>query len=843
MKAFLSHSHHDEAIVHAVARQVGRAFVTIDITAFHTADDLIGSMESAVRDSAVFVYFASRAAMSSAWVNFELTEARYHRAINRLRKLIVVLLDDRLSPSDFPEWMRQYVFLTSHAARPIARVIRSAIDEMVTEEQSGFFVGRAIETAQLQAAFVPPDTSGDVPVITVRGLPGIGRRALLQRVAKDSLFIDRLLTIRVEVGDDENSITAKLADLVEPAVTAEDTLTMVRAIQSLSGANACARFALDVEQALRLHELVVLYDEGGILNNEGLPTDAIQALLKAIIVKSGLVVALVTNRRPRLRDVTSLDDPPIVDVGPLRESEVRQLIALKARSKGLTLAPGAAGAIVEQVKGYPPAVTALLELAQVYGPELVASSGSSRAEYQPRPLTRYLASLSLSAAERKMLSILCRNSPLPLSTLMRFAPDGEQGANSLARLIDASLVIPQPGTSWYRISDPVIDYIDREFPPCTIDDYTILANELDTFLGEERDAGAYLDLSRVLYRALIHAGKKKLPRAYALRADWLRLAADFYHQRNYDRALELSTTAYREAPNHDALSWVIRSNVKLGNMRQALNDIDVIHRLGHPRDAYFLRGFLERNRGEYSTAITYYERAQAAGWGGLALERDLAECYFQTGDLDRATQHIEAAQSRQSDNPYVLSLRIKIACRQMDEETARSLLPLLDEVDSPVFAAHRRSLVELTFGNIEEAYEYALKAVRAGSRPPAEALANLAHCQILVGQPAQALDTLKRLEGLYGNRWSDVLNGLRARAAIAEQRYEDALSLAELLGRDSAVNARVKRDALRGLIEHTFLPPSEREEKERLLAELEHRVGTSGGDGSREEMYWNAAIE
>ncbi len=459
MKAFFSYSSNDQAIVHAVAGEVGRAFVTIDTAALQTADDLIKSIESAIRDSAMFVYFVSRASLESEWVNFEVDEARYRQSMNRLRKFIVVLLDDRLEAKDFPEWMRRYVFVKNHAPRPIARVIRGVIDEMVGEEQSRFFVGRAVETARLQAALVPPDSSSRVAIVTIRGLPGIGRRTLLQRVARDSLFIDRLLTVRIEVGDSVNSITVKLADLVEPVVSLEETLEMAEEIKSMLPAAACSRFVSDVNRALQLHELVVLYDDGGILDNNGFPTLAVQSILQETEMAPGLLVALVTNRRPRFEGTPLLEESVIVDVNPLHESEIRQLIALKARAKDLNLAHDMVVALAEQAKGYPPAATALVELAHVYGPHLRATFADGT-KYSPRPLTRYLARLVLSPAERKMISILARNSPLPLEVLVLFAKSPGEAANALTRLIDLSLVIPQQGTSWYRISDPVIDYIE-----------------------------------------------------------------------------------------------------------------------------------------------------------------------------------------------------------------------------------------------------------------------------------------------------------------------------------------------------------------------------------------------
>ena len=209
--------------------------------------------------------------------------------------------------------------------------------------------------------------------MTIRGLPGIGRRTLLQRVARDSLFIDRLLTVRIEVGDSVNSITVKLANLVEPVVSLEETLEMAEEIKSMLPAAACSRFVSDVNRALQLHELVVLYDDGGILDNNGFPTLAVQSILQETEMAPGLLVALVTNRRPRFEGTPLLEESVIVDVNPLHESEIRQLIALKARAKDLNLAHDMVVALAEQAKGYPPAATALVELAHVYGPHLRAT--------------------------------------------------------------------------------------------------------------------------------------------------------------------------------------------------------------------------------------------------------------------------------------------------------------------------------------------------------------------------------------------------------------------------------------------------------------------------------------
>jgi hypothetical protein len=318
VKAFLSHSTADAELVHSVAKRIGRALVTVDVRAFHSANEITESIESAVRDSAVFVLFASRNSLSSDWVKFEIDEARYHRAMTRLKKLVVVILDERLSAEDFPEWMRRSVFLRSRAAGPIARAIRGAIDELVADAQGGFYVGRAQETVDLQAAVVPLDTSADIHVVAVRGLPGIGRRALLQRVLRDSMHIERLLTLRLEPGDSVQSVAIKLADLVEPCNTADESLDLARSIAALSNAEAGERFAEDARLAFDSSELVVLYDEGGLLDDDGLPTVATSLVVVELLKRQDCLIALVTNRRANLEQLSHLHSIPVVEVRPLK---------------------------------------------------------------------------------------------------------------------------------------------------------------------------------------------------------------------------------------------------------------------------------------------------------------------------------------------------------------------------------------------------------------------------------------------------------------------------------------------------------------------------------------------
>ena len=571
----------------------------------------------------------------------------------------------------------------------------------------------------------------------------------------------------------------------------------------------------------------MLFRSGGLLTNDGQFQPYMADIVGAVAGHSDLMTAAVTNRRPVLSSYYGHRRVAVVDVAPLAETEVRQLLALLSRTQGIELPGSEVPRLAQQAAGYPPAANAIVQSVKIYGAQLTGPQQLQR-EFIPRPLHTYLRGLRVEQGERKLLSILAKNSPLPLQVLTDVAElDHDAAVDALRVLIDSSLVTPVAGTAWYAISEPIVDFVDREYPSMTVEAYQSLARSLGEFLETATDDGPYLDISRVYFRVLAHAGKKHEKLAYALSSDWLRLAEEFYHDRNYEKSLEYALLLVDSPAGSNALNWTVRAHVKLGDYPAALEDIERLQSLGETRDSQFLRGFLERTRGRHRDAIRFYERARALGRGGLALERDLAECYYQVGDLEKATFHIEEAQSRQSDNPYVVTLRIKIACRRRDEETARALLRLLDQVDRPDFAAHRRARVELEFGQLPAALRSAEQSVVGQSRPSAEALSTLALCQLMTGDIETAEKTTDRLDVLYSRRHHDVILGLRARISLSRSRFDQALSLTDSFrGRDTIVHMAIRRDALRGLLLHTNMPADARALREKELSVIEERLAS-----------------
>lgn len=815
MKAFFSYSTHDADLVHAVGRHVGRPFVTIDYLAFETGDDLLETIESAIHEAAMFVLFASRPALESLWVREEIGTARYDYAMGKLSHVLVFITDDTLGAKDLPAWLRRMKYSHLRASRPIAREVRHVIDEQLRARRSTFFIGRSREVATLQEALAPPDGRPVPRTLMASGLDGIGRQTLVRRVAQDLLTLRRTVRIDIESGDALSDIAAKTADLIEPYPSPEAALRGAQRIRDLDEAAALEQALASLQRIANLNELPVLYDRGGLLDNDGHLVPFIRQVLAQVEATPDLYVALVSNRRlpvPSPGSDVTYPAMAAVDVRPLSTEDVRSLISVVGRDARISLTNEQVGVLASQARGYPPAVYFAIELMKTQGPALVLQERDRVIAFRTSPFAQYLRAFEPQDVERKILRILSGNSPLPLEILETLVGDDKsQLPRALGRLIDASLVVPGDST-WYRIADPVVDAVAGEAGVCSAAEYAAIAKALDSYLRDPDDDGAFLALSRVRFRALILSGQEDAARQVdALAADWIQLAERLYHDDNYPAAIRAAEAAVEARPyNADALIWLIKALIKDEQFDEATSKFKDLRRMGLIKETIYHEGFLERHRGDLVAAADKYRRALQAGFGGIAIHRELAQCYFGLNNLEQAEKHIATAMERQPTNRFLIDLRVQIALAKDDADQARQLLEVLDQVDRRGRAAHRRSRVEDHFGNIEGAFQSAKDAVSDFGRPPFEVLAQFCLMAIKTGRHKEADRQLKRLDSLFPRTRRDIQTGLRCRAAIARGEFDNALGFWDRLeNKNKPVHLALRRDALRGKINASFVPEQE----------------------------------
>lgn len=822
MKAFLSHSSHDKELVEAVASELGRASCILDKWAFETGVDFKRSIERGLNDSSVFVLFASRNALNSVWVDFEISEAWFGKLQKKLASSLVYLIEAGLTADDLPEWLRRVKANAQNVPKAIARDISIHLNDLMLARQDPYFVGRTKEISMLEQALTPIDGSTPPRAAFIIGLPGIGRRTLLRHALPGILNLRRFVEIRISEGDNSNDICAKAADIIEPYNTREGFDRIFKDILSLSATEATKRTLNDMTRMIHAGEVPLFVDEGGLLDEDGNIREPVQAILKQLAPNDERYTFLVSHRRPQRISGLEL---PVVYVDDLAPDDTKRLVTRLAPTAGLSISEGEIARTAEYAAGYPPAAYFAIEEAKHYGIEIILRG--RLVEFRTSVFLKHFADVSLSTEEKELLAILAFYSPLPLRIISEvFHHQPTVIDDILTRLIDLAFVVTTQ-TGFYRIADPIADVALRSFGYPGREVHRTIAEKLDHLLNEADMSGPRLDLSRALFRAASFAQDSRLAdRALHLANDLIQLTESLYHQRNYRQAVEIGLIAIEQRPtSYRARSFVIRALIQEEDYEPADKQLQLLQTHAPLRDVKFLRGFLERKRGAIAAAVDAYHESERLGRNDAAISRELALCYLLSGSLDRAAVYISEALKKHGDNPYVVDLSAQIATRQKNEPAAREALQKLDLIGNKLYYHHRLSRVELAFGRIPEALAAAQSAVNCEDAPPFEALAQLAYCQMESGRLRDAAKVLERLEQRYGNTRSDVRVGLQCRLEIARKKFRDALAQSDRIkGKRSIFYKKIRRDALQGEVTYSALPDSERAIYNAEIEELDREL-------------------
>jgi tetratricopeptide (TPR) repeat protein len=826
MKAFLSHSWSDAEFVRAVGDELGRQFTWLDVHAFETGDEFIAGMEEGVRDSSVFVLFASRKALQSINVGYEIAEAKRALISKVLDRTMVFIIDPGVSHRDLPTWLQRANVALANAPKVTARAIRTALDETARNRQRSLFIGRSRERRQIEEKLFPADGATPPRVLVLSGLPGIGRRSLLERVATDHWNLRPRVQIAVESGDQLADVAVKFADRFEPYNGVAAFRDIAQRIHRETTDQLRVRTAEYLTIAVENHELPVLIDEGGMLTNDGAPTEVASLILQIIAASPKLYAAMITRRRPHFGVGI-----PSVFIPDLPLLEAKQLVSALVGRSQLELSPDSITRLAESADGYPPSIYHSVELVRDYGLDVTLRDENRLTASRTIPLIQYLRAVALSAVEKQVVRFLAAISPLPLSVIgeILHAPPHEI-APVIGRLIDAALVIPDE-LGYYRLARPMRVVVLRELQDLDKNEYALVADALEAELqNEEHDDVPRLEVARTLYRAHVLADDDThRESAFSLSSDLISAAQTLYHRRDYRRAVEFARAALQDRPNnYDARYTLARALIKTGDYDVAEREIEILRQRNFLRESAFLLGFLHRHRGRTQAAIEQFETALERGYRGLAIHRELAQCYLAINDLPNAREHANEAARRGADNRFLIDLQVQIAVLERNERVAIEKLRMLETIDQPEFYFHRASTVYSAFGQQQAALDSARRAVDATVRPTFAMLSQLAVSEINVGSLDEAATQLRRLERDFPNHHRDIRIGLSCKLEIARRHYDDALVLwNQLRDKEKPVHVALRRNALAGLL-HGALPDAIRSEYRREVEELSARLEGNG---------------
>jgi tetratricopeptide (TPR) repeat protein len=808
VRFFFAHSHRQHEFVKAVAARVGRPYVVLDEYNFETGKTFKTMMVEWLARCDAFVLFASRDALNSPNVLFEIDEAERSNLLGDLGRVIVFVIEEDVPYDALPNWLKAYNARRATSPRDCAREILHHARSIQEHLGDSLFFGRTRELEQLQAALVPISDEPPATAFSLYGLPGMGKRTLAARVGRDILQFPKHVVLPVAIADTPRELLALLDEEVGSSGPSSTPL---------EAASVEARCVARLETLVGLRTLPIIDDAGGLLTNDGDYNPGFRQVIDSFLSVPGSYLA-ITSRRKLIADPLSI--PQLALVGLPKPDATRYLTKLASLSS-VAATPGKLSELADYVAGYPVAARLAIHLARLRGLDMVLAQREQLVDFRQNTFVRILsADMKLNLPCRRALAVLWLYGPIPLNILATgMGIDVTAMSEQVTYLFDSALVdFDERG---YRIIDPLYDVIDELIVQRDIR-HADVASHLKASIAELDDDSRRLHLRRSLYRAEVMASLPITADAYRFTSDLYALAKRAYDEKRYEVALELALEARGYNPdNLDVLTLLAKSLMKSDRWTDATIIIDEIETRGHVRDAGFLRGFLLRNRGFYSAALKEFLLAWSRGLSNVPIHREIAFSAFRANDLELANKHIALAEERGKGNKYILDLQIEIATARGDEETAREKLRALKEVDAGAHYHHRKSIVEQSFGNVRGALSEALLAAPDPLQAPMSLLLQLARAQISNGKLEEAVSTLKQLERGRRPRDRAAVKLLRAYWELASSNVDAALVL---LGNesffDSAFWSHVRCSALK-LALRTL--PNDDPRREAFAEELQRR--------------------
>jgi tetratricopeptide (TPR) repeat protein len=762
-RAFLSHCHVDKGLVREVARNLGRAAVVYDEFEFQVGDEFRDAIIKGIDRSDVFILFASRAALKRGWVKFEIELASEALIKKALSKVTTYIVDQQLTASDLPRWMQ--ATLISRETQPglIATDIRRIISHCLEERIPTYFFGRRAEIEQSLEIISSFTDANYRPPLIVYGLKGIGRRSLVQVIARDTLSFASTLPINLRTGDLLPETLIRVAEAISPGGIS-DLTAFLKYQEQRPQEDLVSEIVSLLRQACRAGALPVFVDEGAIAAENGVMRSEFDALYNAIASDWDTDAMIVSHRR-----LYGAANGPCssVRVPELDHSSTQNLLRIAGRDIGLAFDRDELSAIATYARGYPPAVRFILDEARLRGIPQIVADQRALVNFSAEQFLRHLKeNRSLTSSMHTILQVLSSFSPLPLKVIVAYCGQKPSDASDdLNRLLDLAFILP--AGMHYRISEPIRDAAYRAFDGLHVDSRKV-ADLLEAYLKDEPNDDARLNLGQTIFRASLLSGNQASSRfAIGFAADLIDVATRSYHDQDYDLAIKYGSSALDARPdNIDVRRYVAQALIRKERYDEAEEHISALLRLGELKEALYVRGFAARRKRDYPEAIDAYKKSLAYGRRGVAINRELASCFFETGDLQAAEEHIREAEQQSPHNPYVVDLRCTIALRLGDIPTAERALKVLERVDYSGFAEHRRSTLEQANGRPDEALRFARVADQKMAHPPFEVFANLANCQIEAGESEGALATLGRIQKRFGTTNHDAQIGLRCKYEI-----------------------------------------------------------------------------
>ncbi len=683
-RAFLSHSSKDKALVGLVFKQLGAAHAHYDERTFEYGESSSDAIFGAIAQTDIFVLFVSTASIASKWVQTEIALAQHRIYSGQVKKVLIFLIDD-VSPTELPEWIRQYVYMRTASHGAIASSIRSALLTLAIEDDAslGFFEGRDLELTSLKDSMAALENPPSV--LFLAGVEGIGRRTLASRALGDVqpqlIKVPQEIVLRDTEGEHEfyRALVLKTQNL-----SLSEIASVLDAFGALSKEERTSTLARLVERSYEQRQMLFLRGKNALVQDDGHIVEWLRSLIRSLEDGGWPMLTLISRRMISPPKRINYQKTTFVMVPSLDRPSSKRLLNLWLKHLRVAISQDLADEIVGYVAGHPRSIQVAARLAQEFGTARLQTERRTFLETLRLHSRKLVDGIVLGGTRERLLLLFSEFEYLSAEDLISAVEDirEDELSSEMGYLHDHGLI--EADGPYLRLAPYLLDLFDRySWSEASRSQLEVSKRRLVERI-EVLSTTDYLSVSTIdsAILAALSSGKdiaNPLLQRCLLPSHLLRVAREFYDRKMYARTIELARRAYegKGKLSVDAQLEALRlrglAAVRLAGSAKEFEDVQY-ELSGYreqlaKRNAAFLRGFNFRYDGKLDLAEKEFRSAYSFGGDrNFHILRELARlCSFRES-FEEAEGYARTAMDI-APNPYIVDLLLEILIEAHRSET------------------------------------------------------------------------------------------------------------------------------------------------------------------------------
>lgn len=666
-KIFLSHSSTDkERYVRQVSEKLIKLFgeesIIFDEISFQEGRKTIEEIDEMLDVTDLFVFFCSNKSLDSEWVQHELFRAGELWNDNRLNQICPIIIEQDIKYDDnrIPEWMRrnynlQYISQPSKAARIIQqRMIEVSFEKHPKlKERQEIFVGRNEQISLFEERM--DDFEQEKPICVVAsGINDVGRKTLLKHcVVKSNIKKTSypFSVLNLSYAESIEDFILKLADFgFSGNVDINDLMSMEMDVK----VSIAAKLVKDIQD---LDEIIIIEDEGSIINHEGEVADWFVLVIGSEALKNKLTFCIVAKFKQRYfgENVSYVTKCKFfaLSIEELTKKERNGLLTRYLNFENIELELEDIRNISELLSGFPEQIFFAVTLVKERGIQYVRNNTFEIVEFNNKKASAIMKDIEGDSEKTEFLALLSKFDYVSMSYVLDIVGGENRYIKYIEEFISKSLC-EYVGVmrEYIRVNDTIKEYIVRNGFFINEKHLERIEESVSAFLTNleevEYDMPEYLfSLKEALLKG------KKVEQQYLVPSLYLKTMNDFYNQRKNKEVILFADKALENEQYMDArIVFEIRYLLCSALAKLKDNRFNTeVHKI-KGADYYFLFGFYYRQIGKYDKALEMLNKSMEMRPNFSKAKREMVQVYIGMQDFMLANDLAKENYLNYRDNPY-----------------------------------------------------------------------------------------------------------------------------------------------------------------------------------------------